>query len=93
MKDLFKSIIEKLDLIKISVAIMSLFLLAFMCYALVYVEIPTSNKEALYIIIGILSSTVSMIAGFYYGSSKGSQKKDDVISKMTDQAGNTTPKE
>ena len=36
------------------------------------------------VIIGILSSTVSMIAGFYYGSSKGSQKKDDTITNMTE---------
>ena len=84
MKEWIKSLLEKVDLIKSSVALMSLFLLGFMCYALVYVTIPDSNKEALYIIIGILSSTVSMIAGFYYGSSKGSQKKDDTITNMTE---------
>lgn len=84
MKDWIKSLVEKMDLIKTSVALTSLFLLCFMCYALVYVAIPDSNKEALYIIIGILSSTVSMIAGFYYGSSKSSQKKDNVIESMTE---------
>jgi len=87
MKEFIKGLFEKMDLIKSSVAIISLSLLAFMCYALVYVPIPESNKEALYILIGIISSTVSLISGFYYGSSKGSQSKDNVISKMTDQAG------
>ncbi len=87
MKDFLKSLLDKIDLIKSSVAFISISLLAFLCYALVYVPIPEGNKEALYILIGIISSTVSMIAGFYYGSSKGSQKKDDLIKSQSDQIG------
>lgn len=85
MMDFIKSSLAKLDLIKSSVALVSLSVLGFMCYALVNIPIPENNKEALYILIGIISSTVSMIANYYFGSSKGSQAKDDVISKMTDQ--------
>ncbi len=85
MNDLVKHFIERLDLIKSSVAIISISLLAFLCYALVYVPIPDGNKEALYILIGIISSTVTLIAGFYYGSSKGSQKKDEIIKSQNEQ--------
>lgn len=85
MKEIIKSFIERIDLIKSAVAVISISLLAFLCYALVYVPIPDGNKEALYILIGIISSTVSMIAGFYYGSSKGSQKKDEIIKSQNEQ--------
>lgn len=84
MKELIKEYLGKIDLVKTSVAITSLSAFAFMCYALVYVPIPESNKEALYILIGIISSTVGLIVGFYYGSSKGSQKKTELIDKMTE---------
>lgn len=85
MKELIKLYLGKIDIIKSTVAIVSVFLLAFMAYSLVYVPIPEGNKEALYILIGIISSTVSMIAGFYYGSSKGSQKKDELIKSQSEQ--------
>lgn len=85
MNELIKKSLEKIDLIKTSVAIVSLLLMSFVCYALVKVPIPDGNKEALYIIIGIISGTVSTIANFYFGSSKGSQKKDDIIKIQTDQ--------
>lgn len=84
MIDIIKDYLSRVDAVKTCVALTSLITLAFMCYALVYVPIPESNKEALYILIGIISSTVSMIGNFYFGSSKGSQKKTELIDKITE---------
>lgn len=84
MNEIIKKALEKIDLIKSSVAIIALLLFSFMTYALIYVPIPENNKDALYILLGQLSGLVSLIGGFYYGSSKGSQKKDGIIESMND---------
>ena len=40
----------------------------FMIYAIVYLEIPASNKEVWINLIGIVQGIVLSIFGFYYGS-------------------------
>ena len=40
----------------------------FMIYAIVYLQIPESNKEVWINLIGIVQGIVLSIFGFYYGS-------------------------
>ncbi len=40
-------------------------------------EVPAGNKDALMMVVGILTTNFSMIVGYYYGSSKGSADKDE----------------
>lgn len=49
--------------------------------ALIFIEIPAVSISPLNIMLGVLGTLVIQIAAFYYGSSKGSQDKTDIISK------------
>jgi hypothetical protein len=58
---------------------------AILIYMLVY-GLPTSGNEALLLLLGALQTAWGGIIAFYFGSSSGSQKKDQMIY-------NSTPKE
>lgn len=58
---------------------------AILLYMLVY-GLPTSGNEALLLLLGALQTAWGGIIAFYFGSSSGSQKKDQMIY-------NSTPKE
>jgi hypothetical protein len=42
-------------------------------------EIPEGNREIAHIILGEVAGAALTIAAFYYGSSKGSQEKQEII--------------
>lgn len=82
VKDVIKNGLLKINPIKTIAALGVIFMMAFLCWALVNREIPPNNREALLIILGIISTTVSNIIGYYFGSSAGSKNKDDIIKQM-----------
>lgn len=55
---------------------------AFLTWALVYIRIPESNREALTVLIGILSANVGILVGFFFGSSATNRKQADTIEKQ-----------
>jgi hypothetical protein len=56
------------------------FIFAGVLVILAYHEIPEKNQGIVTALAGGLGSAVTTIIGFYFGSSKGSQNKDVVIS-------------
>jgi len=58
----------KLDYMHDFTGIIGLGAFCFMIYAIVYLEIPASNKEVWINLIGIVQGIVLSIFGFYYGS-------------------------
>jgi dolichol kinase len=48
-------------------------------YFLVYNDVPTSNVDILNITVGALISSFASVVGYFYGSSKGSADKTDMI--------------
>lgn len=48
--------------------------------ALMFLEIPDASKPALLIMLGVLGTEFSRIMAFYFGSSKGSQDKTQLLS-------------
>jgi hypothetical protein len=48
-------------------------------YALIKSEIPGNNRELLSLVIGALIGSFSTIIGYFFGSSAGSSKKDEII--------------
>ena len=85
MKDFFKEFFSKVDVIQFLVALTLMFSFTIITLALVYREIPQGNREALLYLLGIISGAMLSMATFYWGSSKGSQKKSDTIDKMSEQ--------
>lgn len=53
-------------------------------FALVKVEIPVANQNALLVLLGALTSQVSSIVQFFFGSSSSDKSKNETISKLTE---------
>jgi len=41
--------------------------------------VPPENKDALLILVGVLASAFTAVIGYFYGSSKGSADKTDIL--------------
>ena len=48
-------------------------------YFLIFEEISENNKEILNLTIGALIGAFSMVVSYFYGSSKGSSDKNEVL--------------
>lgn len=48
-------------------------------YLLIVKAAPDSNKDALLIVLGVLAAAFSAIVGYFFGSSKGSADKNDLL--------------
>jgi uncharacterized RDD family membrane protein YckC len=58
-------------------------LFALLLLALLFVALPTSNKDVVLALAGVLASSFSTVVGFYFGSSRSSQAKDATITSLT----------
>ena len=79
MKDLMKEALSKLDIIKTFSAFTIMTALLMIVFALIKIAIPVENKEALIHVLGIIEGAMITLISFYFGSSKGSQKKDEMF--------------
>jgi hypothetical protein len=50
--------------------------------ALIFVEIPPTAKDVLYVMIGVLGTLVTGVVQYYFGSSSGSSAKSDSINSF-----------
>lgn len=50
-------------------------------YLVVVVTIPSPNKEVSLLVIGALVAKFSDVVGYFYGSSKGSADKNEMLKK------------
>ena len=50
-------------------------------YLLIMKAAPEANKDALLILLGVLAAAFSNVVGYFFGSSKGSQEKNDMLKK------------
>jgi hypothetical protein len=57
-------------------------LLGFATWALVFREVPVSNRDAMMVVIGILSMNVGQVVSFFFGSSSTNKKQADTIDKQ-----------
>ena len=57
-------------------------MLGFCTWALIYREVPVSNRDALMVVIGILSMNVGQVVSFFYGSSSTSKQQAETIDTM-----------
>lgn len=61
------------------IAIVLVMLLGALIGALVFTEVPDANQNALLIVVGIVSTNVGTVVGFYFGSSAATRAKDETI--------------
>lgn len=74
LKDIFQYILAALIIIGFFVLL----------YSLVHKELPEPNKDLLNLIIGALIGSFTTVVGYFFGSSKGSAEKTDIISKQNE---------
>ncbi len=84
MIDTIKSFLEKIDLLRFITAFTVMGIFFMITNALIYRQIPEGNKEILIHLLGIVEGAVMTIVGYEFGSSKGSQKKDDMLGANKD---------
>jgi len=48
-------------------------------YVLMKAEIPASSRDLLSLVIGALIGSFSTVIGYFFGSSAGSSKKDEIM--------------
>jgi hypothetical protein len=48
-------------------------------YLLIMQAAPESNKDALLILLGVLAAAFANVVGYFYGSSKGSADKNEML--------------
>lgn len=73
---------EVLNLAGSLIALAMILMLGGTLWALVRLEVPQPNRDALMVVIGILSSNVGTIINFFYGSSATNKKQADTIEKQ-----------
>lgn len=49
---------------------------------LIFVEIPDKNKDILLMIVGALIASFSALVSYYFGSSKSSSDKNELLKKQ-----------
>jgi uncharacterized membrane protein len=82
MKDFIDKMFEKLeriDLLKTIVCLVVLYVFVMMVNRLLKEAIPEENREIIIHLLGIVEGIVGTLVAFYFGSSKGSQKKDQML--------------
>jgi hypothetical protein len=55
-------------------------------YLLIRTEVPEKNADVLNLVIGALIGSFTTIVGYFYGSSKGSSEKTELLNKKADEA-------
>jgi drug/metabolite transporter (DMT)-like permease len=52
-------------------------------YLLIRNEVPTQNKDLLNLVVGALIGSFATVVGYFYGSSKGSAEKTEIMQQQT----------
>ena len=50
-------------------------------YILIWTEIPQANRDVLNLVVGALIGSFASVVGYFYGSSKGSADKNDMLKR------------
>ncbi len=73
MKELWKQIFQYVLAAVIAGALVVVIIL------LINNTIPTDNKDVLLVVIGVLASAFTAVVSYFFGSSKGSAEKNEMI--------------
>lgn len=75
---------ESLNIAGALIGVLLVSILAFLAWALVFVTVPAENETAMNVLLGILSTQVGIVVGFYFGSSLAAKRQTDTIDKQAD---------
>ncbi len=76
-------LIDRVDWIKTIVCMGVVSVFCFTSFTLAYVDIPEHNRDVFNHFTGIIDAAMMAVVGYYFGSSKSSQRKDETIKAQT----------
>lgn len=84
MKELLNLILLKTDWMKTFVGVVLITVFSLCVVYLMKYSIPEGNREIAHFMLGEISGVVLAIATYYFGSSKGSQEKTQIIKEQNE---------
>ncbi len=86
MIEILKAYFQKVDIMKMVVGLFVMLVYYLIVKGLLQEALPVENRESIIHVLGTLDGVVSLLVGYYFGSSKGSQEKSEMIKKQTEAA-------
>lgn len=86
MKEVLNYLVMKTDWMKTFVGVTFVTVTAWCVYKVFTTDIPIRNTEIVHFMAGEVFGITLSIAQFYFGSSKGSQQKQEIIADQAKQA-------
>jgi len=86
MNEIVKDFLKRIDIMKIIVGLFVMLVYFLIVHGLLDKALPVENRESIIHVLGTLDGVVSLLVGYYFGSSSGSAKKSEIIEKQTDAA-------
>lgn len=65
-----------------AIAVGLIFVLAYCTFALINVEVPAANRDALMVLIGAVSMNVATIINYHFGTGADSKRTTEAVSDM-----------
>jgi ABC-type Mn2+/Zn2+ transport system permease subunit len=84
MKDILNVIFAKADWMKTIVGLVFLSVFSFSAIYILKMPVPEGNREIAHFMLGEIAGVALTIASYYFGSSKGSQDKTEMMKKQND---------
>lgn len=84
MMEEIKAILHKADWMKTIVGIAIIVVFSSMVFTVTTQEIPKENREIIIHILGIVEGALMAIVTYYFGSSKGSQEKQEMLKRNSE---------
>lgn len=84
MLEVIIKFIEKTDWMKTIVGLSILTIFSFLVYMVFEYELTDTKENIIIHIVGVIEGVVLTIANYYFGSSKGSQDKTDIIKQQNE---------
>lgn len=69
-----------------TVAILLVMVLIFLAVALVFVNVPNNNESTLNTLVTLIVNQITLVIGYYFGSSSTTKKSAETIDKLVDTA-------
>lgn len=84
MENFIKLFLAKTDWMKTATGITVLCVFSFQAYFLGFHEVPKGNEPVFHILFGIIDTSMVGLVQYYFGSSKGSQDKQEIIKQQNE---------
>lgn len=80
--ELIQYIIGKIDWMKTIVGLSIISIFSLIVWGVFMLELPETKENIIIHIIGVMEGMLVMIGNYYFGSSKGSQEKTEIMKQQ-----------